>query len=65
MARAWSAANHATRHWRRWLPHKASAGVRVQGVVHQIVGGRRWSLCLITAMEPVAKQASMPEGEEA
>lgn len=53
------------RHWRRWLPHRASGVHRFQGTVRQIVGGRRWSLCLVTAMEPVAERTGMPESEEA
>jgi hypothetical protein len=39
-----------------WLPHRAPRSEqRFIGAVRQIVGGRRWSLCLITQIEPTGK----------
>lgn len=38
--------------WRTWAPHRAPvAEQRFVGAVRQIVGGRRWSLCLVTRIE--------------
>lgn len=47
--------------WRTWAPHRTPvAERRFVGAVRQIVGGRRWSLCLVTRMESVATRE---EGE--
>ena len=39
--------------WRTFGPHSTPvAEQRFVGAVRQIVGGRRWSLCLVTKIEP-------------
>ena len=40
------------RAWRTFGPHSAPvAEQRFVGAVRQIIGGRRWSLCVITRIE--------------